>query len=274
MWLSKQVAELHGGIVGVESEGEGKGSCFYLDLPRFQLKLDSSKSMCKPISQAPSRVPSFNELAKHDHTDNHIPAAISPTTYTTQLNTNLNSSKTPTSNSTPINGHNNINNNTTSYISPRDKIADYIHKSNDNSDELLDKQLHDNTNTNTNTNQNDQSILPITVKRVLSVNVAKDKSKNNKINPLDLSIESERAPYLTTTIMELATKQKYNILCCDDMPLIRKMVERALYELSNVFDHASDGSEAVALVTSKNNLKYYEVILMDAYMPKVSQFNS
>ena len=33
LWISKGIAELHGGIIGVYSEGEGKGSTFYLDLP-------------------------------------------------------------------------------------------------------------------------------------------------------------------------------------------------------------------------------------------------
>ena len=41
LWISKGIAELHGGIIGVYSEGEGKGSTFYLDLPVHFHKSDN-----------------------------------------------------------------------------------------------------------------------------------------------------------------------------------------------------------------------------------------
>jgi signal transduction histidine kinase len=54
LWISKGIAELHGGIIGVFSEGEGKGSTFYLDLPVFFHKVgiqseneNEKKTECK-----------------------------------------------------------------------------------------------------------------------------------------------------------------------------------------------------------------------------------
>jgi signal transduction histidine kinase len=54
LWISKGIAELHGGIIGVYSEGENKGSTFYLDLPVFFHKVgkqseneNEKKAECK-----------------------------------------------------------------------------------------------------------------------------------------------------------------------------------------------------------------------------------
>ena len=38
LWISKGITELHGGIIGAFSEGEGKGSVFYLELPVISLE--------------------------------------------------------------------------------------------------------------------------------------------------------------------------------------------------------------------------------------------
>ena len=37
LWISKKIVELHGGKVGLFSEGEGKGCTFYLELPLFEV---------------------------------------------------------------------------------------------------------------------------------------------------------------------------------------------------------------------------------------------
>lgn len=42
LWISKGITELHGGCIGAYSEGEGKGSTFYLELPVTFLNIDDS----------------------------------------------------------------------------------------------------------------------------------------------------------------------------------------------------------------------------------------
>jgi nitrogen-specific signal transduction histidine kinase len=37
LWLSKEMVEIHGGVIGVESQGEGQGSTFYFELPLFHM---------------------------------------------------------------------------------------------------------------------------------------------------------------------------------------------------------------------------------------------
>ena len=67
--------------------------------------------------------------------------------------------------------------------------------------------------------------------------------------------------------------EQYNILCCDDVSLIRRMIERTLKKVIKTFDCAENGLEAIKLVESHNNLSHYDLILMDAYMPKVNESN-
>ena len=42
LWISRQILELHGGSVGVHSEGPGKGSLFYFSVPAVQLGEDET----------------------------------------------------------------------------------------------------------------------------------------------------------------------------------------------------------------------------------------
>jgi signal transduction histidine kinase len=42
LWISKGITELHGGCIGAYSEGEGKGSTFYLELPVTFFNVDDS----------------------------------------------------------------------------------------------------------------------------------------------------------------------------------------------------------------------------------------
>ena len=84
LWISKGIAELHGGIVGVYSEGEGKGSTFYLDLPVFFHK---------------ARNQSENENEKKTeckHTTTEARARTSPTSRTSSSRTSS-TSRSPVS---------------------------------------------------------------------------------------------------------------------------------------------------------------------------------
>ena len=38
LWISKKIVELHGGRVGLVSEGEGRGCTFFCELPLFEVE--------------------------------------------------------------------------------------------------------------------------------------------------------------------------------------------------------------------------------------------
>ena len=59
LWISKKIVELHGGKVGLYSEGEGKGCTFYLELPLFEVPVPSSNTGNEsPERQSPLSIPS------------------------------------------------------------------------------------------------------------------------------------------------------------------------------------------------------------------------
>lgn len=66
------------------------------------------------------------------------------------------------------------------------------------------------------------------------------------------------------------TVKKYRILVADDVALIRNMMQRSLVEMTDVFDHAYDGENAIEFVKAKG-INYYDIILLDGYMPRVRQ---
>eukprot|EP00595_Chromulina_sp_UTEXLB2642_P002683 CAMPEP_0196762722 /NCGR_PEP_ID=MMETSP1095-20130614/2652_1 /TAXON_ID=96789 ORGANISM="Chromulina nebulosa, Strain UTEXLB2642" /NCGR_SAMPLE_ID=MMETSP1095 /ASSEMBLY_ACC=CAM_ASM_000446 /LENGTH=307 /DNA_ID=CAMNT_0042114373 /DNA_START=146 /DNA_END=1070 /DNA_ORIENTATION=- len=53
LWLSKSIVDLHGGVIGVESKGEGNGSTFYVELPLHE-----------PLLDCDTRLPTAIELQK------------------------------------------------------------------------------------------------------------------------------------------------------------------------------------------------------------------
>ena len=51
LWVSKKLMDAHGGRIGVESEGEGKGSTFFIELPVSQQSRPAPRVSCKRLSQ-------------------------------------------------------------------------------------------------------------------------------------------------------------------------------------------------------------------------------
>ena len=43
LWLTKKIVDLHGGKVGVHSEGEGKGCTFFVDIPIAHFEADNER---------------------------------------------------------------------------------------------------------------------------------------------------------------------------------------------------------------------------------------
>lgn len=68
------------------------------------------------------------------------------------------------------------------------------------------------------------------------------------------------------------TGKTFKILMVDDVSGIRKIMERCLLELSEVFHQAANGDEALERVKTLGT-SYYDVILMDGYMPQVRSIN-
>jgi CheY-like chemotaxis protein len=58
LWISKKIVELHGGTIGVISEGNGKGSTFY-----FKLPLNTTEIRLTPIEEAISRAMSSRRVS-------------------------------------------------------------------------------------------------------------------------------------------------------------------------------------------------------------------
>ena len=54
LWISKGITELHGGFIGVYSEGEGRGSTFHLELPVAMRVAESSDTATSPLLRPPS----------------------------------------------------------------------------------------------------------------------------------------------------------------------------------------------------------------------------
>jgi CheY-like chemotaxis protein len=77
LWFSKQIIDLHGGRVGIFSEGEGRGSSFYFELPVS--KVDTRHSIRMPLdyqdqSQLSIFDPYDSEIPSKSTISRHIPA--------------------------------------------------------------------------------------------------------------------------------------------------------------------------------------------------------
>ena len=237
LWLSKQIAELHEGQVGVESEGEGCGSCFYVEIPCieknsnnnshddyatdetnedgiYKLKIPNKKSYQNLISD------SSNET---DLSDIFV-VGVSPS----EMNKHKRFVTTPTL---------------------RERFTKSIVKRNISANEFI---------------KND--IIPI------NSNEDKKLSLNRRAISFNINHNSENQNIISDEYM---TIKKYKILCCDDMLLIRKMIERSLNNIIDIFDHANNGLEAIKKIQSHgSNINYYHMILIDAYMPQVCIYSS
>lgn len=63
LWLSKQIVEMHGGMIGAWSEGEGKGSVFYCMLPVDESTVVPSSHVVYPmVSLSRMSLPSIAEV--------------------------------------------------------------------------------------------------------------------------------------------------------------------------------------------------------------------
>lgn len=51
LWVSKKLIDAHGGRIGVESEGEGRGSTFFIELPKCPKTHAAPRISCKRLSQ-------------------------------------------------------------------------------------------------------------------------------------------------------------------------------------------------------------------------------
>ena len=261
LWLSKQIVELHGGIVGVESTGEGNGSCFYFELPYETHNSNNNNENNNEIDNENDIV---SENVRDRNTSFDISSHDTNTTFATtqpandvlrpasvsQLNiSNESNSKCSNYNSSNNNSRNNSIHNTPRQISQRSQT-----------------QLSQTT-----TPQHHYQV-------VAQRSLPKDILSNNPNSPESFTYLTQDGNIYDTpthayeSLMKTPVKNQYqyNILCCDDVALIRRMVERTLQSESNQFDQASNGVEAIDLIKSHNNMLFYDIILLDAYMPIVS----
>jgi hypothetical protein len=107
-------------------------------------------------------------------------------------------------------------------------------------------------------------------------------SRETSISPIDVlcsdsTCESSGVDDLSDSCLSMPhfarnyETEKYNILVVDDAILVRKMVVRALKEVTNICSIASSGYEALQRVA--DDIGFYDVILVDCYMPEASHYS-
>jgi len=97
LWISKSLVELHGGLIGVKSEGVGRGSTFFFELPLFPKRAESAESRDSSIAvrnhsaisySLPSNHEASNELhiqQLQQHQHNHQVPRIFPENHSSVI---------------------------------------------------------------------------------------------------------------------------------------------------------------------------------------------
>ena len=236
--VSKRIVGLHGGNIGFQSDGPGKGSLFYVELP---LSKKSSTAVYRDISRT---TPSEVQLS-----DRILSYRITPSQHT----------------ETGVDTHNCISN---TYHDEKDSEINSISTSGNNNIDLTNPYKRNNTSKNK-THYHIRSLD--TLGYVAESDVDEEDEEGTSKEESD-SIKSY--PYINKEKNIYKIKNNNNdhiisILLVDDVPSNRKMMKRILTLKS--YHHcieAENGEIAVQIVKDclKNN-KQLDVILMDYVMP-------
>eukprot|EP01035_Chromulina_nebulosa_P019615 gene19615-25524_t len=241
LWLSKTIVDLHGGVIGVESQGEGKGSTFFVELPLYE-----------PIQNSTNRLPNVMEITAA----RKIAHAKTPT---------ANPRKFPNL-SISIQSPNNANVSNEAFL-----YSQYAHAINAVSKGSLSRSdsVHDMHLPNKQSFKLDTPRSSPTIDTSIESGIGLQAKnlvcnwKSPKLNIISALDEDDEK-----VIEEVPEIKKLNILIVDDALIGRKMVQKVLSGIYNVCSQAKDGLEAYNIIRS--NLVFYDVVLMDCYMPKMN----
>eukprot|EP01035_Chromulina_nebulosa_P017055 gene17055-22565_t len=245
LWLSKSIVDLHGGVIGVESLGEGQGSTFYIELPLHEppvvteIYLPNAKeiAMSRIVTSTKSVTPSIKPQKSLRFPQLTI-NILSP------INSEISTLKTTSSKYYNL-------------ISSVSKGSMYFPSNFVNMP--ITKTISNPTNVIYNPNESPSSDLvgmPVSPDSM-------DYISTPKLTSLSISSNIDE---VDTKV--LSTPKKLNILIVDDVLIARKMVQKVLIEIYEVCGQAKDGLEAYEII--KSDLTFYDVILIDFYMPKLT----
>jgi CheY-like chemotaxis protein len=235
LWLSKSIVELHGGVIGANSDGHGKGSCFYFELAVSQLceedySLDCSSHRYHQVAvnrRKSYEIKVLTRTSSDDPPSPHMKPRLASDLFTVTENFLEPEGEEPMADTRPSSTRDPAPPSASPLISISERAKRY--------EILLSHEP------NANEGGVERSF------KASSPSSAKVVSPKMRISVNDI-----------------------RVLLVDDSAIARKMVERTLFAIEGcVCSHAVHGQNAVQMVAESilTDATPYDVILMDHYMP-------